>query len=326
MIISKTPFRISIGGGGTDHPSYYNNYGGKVIGFTIDKYSYIYFREGNNISDKNFFLQYSQIEKTNKIENIKHPLIKNTLKYFKFNKPCSIFSDADLPSKTGLGSSSSFTVGLCNIMNKIKNKRFNSKKLYQDAIQIEQNLMKQSIGSQDQIFAATGGFNIINFSKDKISIKKVLLNDNKTNQINKNFLLVYTKIKRYSEKIEHDKLQNINSKKKIFDNLKNQVNFLTQEFLPENKTLDLNNIGNILKEGWYLKKSLSKYVANSNLDKIYDYALASGALGGKILGAGGGGFFLFIVEDNKLKFFKKKFDKFNIIDFKLSNLGASFIK
>ena len=210
MIISKTPFRVSFLGGGTDLPQYYSDKPGKVIGMAINKYCYILFRNGNNIMDYNFRIAYSKIELTKKVDQIEHRSVKYSAKFFRHTKPFDILHNGDLPAKSGLGSSSSFTVGMTNIFRKINKLKISKKILAKNALEIEQKLSKESVGSQDQVFAAYGGFNVINFKKDKYTIKNI--SNQNTKKIIDSMFLVFTGLTREASKIEKYKIKNIKKK------------------------------------------------------------------------------------------------------------------
>ena len=210
MIISKTPFRVSFLGGGTDLPQYHSDRPGKVIGMAINKYCYILFRNGNNIMDYNFRIAYSKIELTKKVDQIEHRSVKYSAKFFRHTKPFDILHNGDLPAKSGLGSSSSFTVGMTNIFRKINKLKISKKILAKNALEIEQKLSKESVGCQDQVFAAYGGFNIINFKKDKYTVKNI--SNQNTKKIINSMFLVFTGLTREASKIEKYKIKNIKKK------------------------------------------------------------------------------------------------------------------
>ncbi len=324
MIISRTPFRISLVGGGTDFPEFFNKHEGKVIGFAIDKYCNIFFRPGNKLWDYNFRIVYSKIELAKRIQHIIHPSVRNTSLFYNYKKPYDLLHNGDLPAKTGLGTSSSFTVGMCKIFRTVLHRVDNPYLIAKDAINIEQNLIKESVGSQDQIFASYGGFNTIKFSKNGFKVKKHDLKKEKIKQIKQNFLLMYTGQTRLAQKIEQNKIEKLRKKIDFYYKLKDLVDDMEKEIKRKIK-FDIKTIGEILDYNWYLKKSLSKQVSNNFLDKIYKDAKSNGAFGGKLLGAGGGGFFLFIVPISKVSHFKKKFNSFKFIDFNISNIGSHII-
>jgi len=324
MIISTTPFRISLAGGGTDLPEYYNKFGGKVIGFAINKYCNIFFRYGNLLMDYNFRIAYSKIELTNQINQINHPSVREVSKFYNITQPFDLLHNGDLPAKTGLGSSSSFTVGICNIFRVIKKLKEDPFQLAKDAIIIEQKKIKESVGSQDQIFASFGGFNKIDFNKNNFQVKKIFLESKKIEQISNNFLLMYTGLVRHAQIIEKSKINHLDKKLKFYDSIKSLVDKI-EDCFTKKIDLDLQLIGEILDYSWSLKKNLSSKVSDTFLDEIYREAKLQGAYGGKILGAGGGGFFLFIVPTYKVLNFKKYFKKFKFVDYSISTRGSTII-
>lgn len=326
MLISKTPFRISLFGGGTDFPHYFNRYGGKTLGFSINKYCYIFFRNGNKLMDYNYRIAYSKVEAVKKINQIEHPSVKNTCLFYNYKQPFDLLHNGDLPAKTGLGSSSSFTVGMCKIFRKLLNKNDDPYIIAKDAINIEQKKIKETVGSQDQVFASFGGFNSITFKKkDDFIVNRYFLPVEKLKQIESNFVLIFTKTTRFSGKIEKSKSKNFQNKIEYYHNIKKLADE-AEHLILNKKILDIKEIGNMLNEAWESKKSLSKDVSSSYLDEIYNFGLSNGAAGGKILGAGGGGFFIFAVPDQNLKKFKKAFSKKHaIVDYKIALRGSRLI-
>ena len=300
MILTKTPLRISFAGGGSDY--FHNNLeiDGKVVVTSINKYIYTIF---NNRYDKNVRASYSLTENVNSSTHLKHQLIRETLKYFNFMKGVEVVTSADIPSSgSGLGSSSALIVGLVNAMygkGKIPNK-----KIAETACEIEINKCKKPIGFQDQYSTCFGGLNSINFNSDKkIKVKKIKLTNKRKENFKNNLMLFYTGINRKADKIL----------KKIVKSKKHKINHsllasLANNFEHELKNGDLINCGKILHENWMIKKDSNSLVSPSKLDEIYDLAIGNGAIGGKLLGAGGG-YFLFFVEkksredQKKVKFF-----------------------
>ena len=321
MIISKTPFRISLLGGGTDFPDYYKFKPGKVIGMAIDKYCYIFFIHGNNLMNYNYRVAYSKIELTKKIEEIEHRSVKYSSKYFRHEKPFDILHNGDLPAKSGLGSSSSFTVGMVNIFRSINKLKTNKKILADDALYIEQKLSKESIGSQDQIFSAYGGLNIINFSKNKYKVNK--LNTNYKNELVDSIFLVFTGLTRIASTIEKKKIKNI--KKKLLNLEKIYKNTVLGEQMLKSNKLSIKDFGKLISETWEEKKKLDKNVSNKKIDEIYKTAIECGAYGGKLLGAGGGGFLCFIADKNKQKRIFNKLRPLKIIKPGISENGSQII-
>jgi D-glycero-alpha-D-manno-heptose-7-phosphate kinase len=323
MIIAKTPFRISLIGGGTDFPSYYKKNGGLVIGGTIDKYCYVTARFLPKVFDYKHRIVWSKNEVVNSNKEIIHPTVKSVFNYLKIKKGLEIHYQGDLQKNSGLGTSSSFCVGLLNSIKSLHNINTSSLNLALSAIHIEQNLMKENSGSQDQIWASYGGFNSIEFNnKDKFKVKKIPLTKSKVNKLNCNLFLIYTGIHKYSHIIEGDKM--LNFQKNI--NFLDQIHLLAKEFkstITNNNDLDF--IGDLLNEYWFLKKKLSTKVSNYKIDEIYDECIKAGATGGKIIGSGGGGFLLMYCKKQFHNSLTKRLKKLPIVNFKFVEEGSKII-
>ena len=323
MIISKTPFRLSLFGGGTDFPSYYKKKGGCVVGGTIDKYCYVTARYLPNVFDFKHRIVWSKNETVNSYKEIFHPTVRSVFKYMNIKKGLEIHYQGDLQKNSGLGTSSAFCVGLFNTLYNIEKKKISKKKLSLNAIHVEQKMLKENCGSQDQIWAAYGGFNIIKFNKDgKFFVYPIKKSKKNLNKLDKNMFLVYTGINRFSENIEKDKIKNI---VKNFKNL-DRINYITNTFIKEmgsNFTIDL--CGDLMNEYWDIKKRLSTKVTNSYINELYREGLNNGAIGGKIIGSGGGGFLLFCCKKNKQKKFFDGFKKLPIIKFNFTDSGSEII-
>ena len=323
MIISKTPFRISLIGGGTDFPYYYKKKGGLVIGGTIDKYCYVTARFLPNVFDYKHRIVWSKNEVVNNNNEIFHPTVKAVFNYLKIKKGLEVHYQGDLQKNSGLGTSSSFCVGLINSIKKLYKINTSSLDLANTAIHIEQNLMKENSGSQDQIWASYGGFNSIEFNnKSAFKVKKIPLAKSKIKTLNNNLFLIYTGIHKYSHIIEGDKM--LNFKKNII--FLDQIHLLAKEFkstIIKNDNLDF--IGDLLNEYWFLKKKLSNKVSNSKIDEIYNECINAGASGGKIIGSGGGGFLLMYCKKKFHNTFKKRLQKLPIVSFKFVEEGGKII-
>ena len=319
MILTKTPFRISFVGGGSDHFNLSSQIPGRVICTTINKYIYV---AVNKKHDDKVRLSYSITENVNTARQLDHLIIRKTLEYFKINKGIEIVTIADIPSSgSGLGSSSALTVGLTKALRKLKKEKISKKKLSQEASNIEINKCNKPIGMQDHYAAAYGGFNSILFKKNKtVTVNKVKISHSRLQNFKKHLIMFYSGINRKADnilgKIKKEKKENIYYEK---------LSKLAKNFEYEVIKGDLLNLGHILNENWMLKKNLHKTVSNLNLNEIYDDAISAGAIGGKLLGAGGGGYFLFFVKPEKQKNVKKKLSKFQCIDFDFSNEGSSII-
>ncbi|MFH1368242.1 MAG: kinase [Elusimicrobiota bacterium] len=324
MIITKTPHRISFFGGGTDYPSWYLNHGGKVLGVAIDKYCYLVVRELPPFFEHKHRIVYSIIENSKHVEEIRHPSVRETLKFIKYSKGISVHHDGDIPARSGMGSSSSFTVGFLKAMYALNGKVISSKELFEDAIHIEQNLIKENVGSQDQVFAACGGLNKIDFMENgEIVVTPVIMTREHLTQFESKFMLFFTGISRNASDIAKEQIKNtkknsseLNTMSALVDDAYNIVTSIKPDF---------SAFGTLLNETWKLKRSLSAMISNSLIDEIYNTALKNGALGGKLLGAGGGGFMLFYAEPDKQLKVKEALGKFLHIPFEFDYSGSEII-
>ena len=323
MIISKTPYRISFFGGGSDYPSWYNKYYGSVISTTIDKHIYLTCKFLPRFFDHKYRFVWSKIENVKTINKIKHPVVKNLLKHMNIRQGLEIHYVGDLPAFSGMASSSAFTVGLINILYTMQNKNISNYQIAKKAIHFEQKIIKEIVGSQDQLAVAIGGFNKLVFRpNDKISIlpKKKTKNLKK---LEKNLLLIYTGKKRIAQNIAKKYNNSLTSINKKYIDLMIQHVSEGEKILESNNGLD--DFGKLLHNAWITKKKLSKNISTTKIDEIYDYVLKQGALGGKLLGAGGGGFFLFYMKHELQKNFLKKNKKLINVPFKFSDEGTEII-
>ncbi len=319
MIISKTPFRISFVGGGSDHFNSRSSVPGKVVSTTINKYMYINF---NKKHDDKVRLSYSITENKNNTKDLKHLIIRKSLEYFKIRDGIEITTLADIPSSgSGLGSSSALCVGLTKALYKFKGKEINKENLSKIAAKIEIDKCKKPIGMQDHYSAAYGGFNSIIFNQNKtVKVNKIKISANRLKTFKNHLIMFYSGINRKADKI----LGKIKKEKKHNRHYE-LLSKLADEFEYELCDGNLLNTAEILHENWMLKKNLHHKVSSTNLNEIYDNALKAGALGGKLLGAGGGGYFLFFAKPKNHKRIKKTLQKFRQIDFDFSNVGSSYI-
>ena len=323
MIISKTPYRISFFGGGSDYPEWYLRNGGEVISSTINKYLYISCRELSDFFSHKYRIIYSKMEEVRKIEQIKHRVVRLILLKNKIKKNLEIHYNGDLPARSGMGSSSSFIVGLLNAINSFQNRNISKTKLAYDSIFLEQKILKECVGSQDQVACSFGGFNSIKFRKNNTFLvneldKKSIFKKN----LNKNLVLLYTGRQRTAEKVAKRFIKKINSAKK--QEIKDILGLVkvAKDLISNN---DYYSFGQLLDESWRIKKKLDKDITNSFLDYIYNHAKFNGAVGGKILGAGAGGFFLFYVPENNRKYFIKKMSFLTHVPFAFENEGSQII-
>jgi D-glycero-alpha-D-manno-heptose-7-phosphate kinase len=297
MIISKTPFRISFFGGGTDYPVWYRENEGAVLSTTIDKYCYITLRYLPPFFPYKHRIVYSKLETVNNIDEIMHPSVKAVLNFLNIDKGMEIHYDADLPARAGLGTSSSFIVGLLNSIYALKGSRVPKLQLAKEAIYIERDVLKENVGSQDQIAAAYGGFNKIIFKgNDEFEIQPIATSKDRIKDLKSHLMLFFTGFSRTASEIAKTQIDNTPKKQKELTIMHQMVDRAIN-ILCSNE--DICNFGKLLDETWKLKKSLSNKISNSAIDNIYQIAQRKGAIGGKILGAGGGGFMLLFVPPEK---------------------------
>jgi len=294
VIVTRTPYRISFFGGGTDYPGWFREQGGSVISTSIDKYCYISCRHLPPFFDHKYRIVYSTIENVMDPSEIQHPAVRAVLQHMECDRGLEIHHDGDLPARSGLGSSSSFTVGLLHALKALDGKQISQDSLAKLAIHVEQNVIKESVGSQDQIAAAYGGFNRIDFMRDgNFKVSPVILPESRLRHLQNHLMLFFTGFSRIAAEIAQSQIQNISARHSELT----QIMQMADESLSIlQATSSLEEFGTLLHEGWKLKKGLSDRVSNSDLDAIYEAARSAGATGGKLLGAGGGGFMLFFVK------------------------------
>lgn len=292
MIIAKTPFRISFFGGGTDFENYFLKYGGAVLSVTIDKYSYVTVRKFPPFFNHTNQLTYSIIERVNNLDDIIHPSVRESLKYLNIDK-VHITYDADLPAKSGLGTSSSFTVGLLNALHILKGQYTGKMKLAEEAIYVERVLCNESGGVQDQLAVAHGGLNKILFDKKGYRVETLPISHERIIELENHLMLFFTGFERFSFEITNDQNKKIENNIVMLNKMKELVDNAVDILISDR---DIREFGQLLDNSWKMKKSLSNKISNKLIDDIYEKAIGAGALGGKILGAGGGGFILFFVE------------------------------
>ena len=321
MIISKTPYRISFFGGGSDYPNWFNRYTGKVLSTTINKHIYISCRFLPNFFNHKYRIVWSKIENVKNVNQIEHSAVKNLLKHLKFNKGLEIHYDGDLPARSGMGSSSCFTVGLMKALEEIKERNISKKYLAQKSIYFEQKIMNEIVGSQDQISASYGGFNKITFKKNNFRLKKIE-NKKSIQKLENNLVLIYTGINRTAHKIAASYTKKLTTEKKIYIN---KIISLVDEGEKLINSGSIDGFGELLNNAWYLKKKLSNSITNKKIDQLYQLLIKNGAVGGKLLGAGGGGFLLMYVEKKSRKKFLKKLPNLIDIPFKFSSEGSKII-
>jgi D-glycero-alpha-D-manno-heptose-7-phosphate kinase len=326
MIICKTPFRISFFGGGTDFPSWYKKKEGFVICSAINKYCYVLLRTLPPYFPFKYRLRYYKTELAKNLDQIKHSSIREVLRKYNRKKELGleITHFADLPAQAGLGASSSFTASMINSIHYYNNIILKKDQLAKKTIYIEQDLLKESIGSQDQIIASYGGFNTIKFNKN-IIVNKLLISEIKKKELEKHCVLFFSGLSRQANKIEKDKIKKINLNHEYYQEIFEIAKEAEKIFLSKSGNF-IKDIAELMNASWDLMRKLSKKVTNGYLDQIYSLALANGALGGKLLGAGGGGFFLFLVENQKQKEkLISKLKKLTYVNFNFTENGSKII-
>ena len=323
MIITRTPYRISFLGGGTDHPAWYEKNGGAVLSASINKYCYITCRYLPPFFKHKHRIVYSEQENVSKIDDINHPSVRESMRYVGVKKGLEIHHDGDLPAMSGLGSSSSFTVGLLHALYGLKGEIKNKRQLALDAIHVEQNLIKENVGSQDQTIAAFGGFNKIEFGgHQRITVSPITISPQRYNEFESHLLLFFTDFSRKASEIEGEKLKNFKTKNNELSAMKAMVQNGIDII---NSKKNMEEFGKLLHEGWKLKRGLAPVVSNGKIDAIYDAGLKAGAFGGKLLGAGGGGFMLFFAPPERHKKIKEKLKKFLNVPFLIDYSGSQIV-
>jgi len=324
MIITKTPYRVSFFGGGTDFPLWFREHGGRVISTSINKYCYITCRRKPAFFPHKHRFVYSEIEDVNEISATRHPAIKGVLKWMQWTDGLEIHHDGDLPARSGLGSSSAFTVGLLQAMHRLQNTTLSKEELAKQAIHVEQKVIGEVVGCQDQIAVAYGGFNRIDFNRDEtFSVTPISIDANRLSDLQNHLLLFFTGFSRFASEIESGKLVNFSQRSDSLQRMRDMV--IEAEDLLKDNNRDLQQFGWMLQEAWEYKKSLSSSVSTSAIDEIYNRAITAGALGGKILGAGGGGFILFFVPPEKQSAVRSSLAELIEVPFSFEEEGCSVV-
>ena len=323
MIISRTPYRISFFGGGTDYPAWYRKHGGAVLATTIDKYCYLTCRYLPPFFEHKIRVVYSKIESCQSIDEIGHPAVREVLRYVNIDRGVEIHHDGDLPARSGMGTSSSFTVGLLHALYALKGYMPSKHQLATESIHIEQEVLKETVGSQDQVSAAYGGFNHITFMPNNtFSVRPITLSSDRLKELNSHLMLFYTGIIRTSSNIAESYVNDMEGRKR---QLRIMKDLIEESISILNNGDDISGFGELLHESWQAKRSLSSKVSNSKVDEIYETATSAGALGGKLTGAGGGGFLLLFVPPYKQKDVRERLAKLIHVPFKLDFSGSQVI-
>ncbi|OGT67645.1 MAG: kinase, partial [Gammaproteobacteria bacterium RIFCSPLOWO2_02_FULL_42_9] len=325
MIISRTPFRVSFVGGGTDYPQWYREHGGAVLATAINHYCYINCRYLPPFFDHKYRIVYSQLENVKHIHEINHPAVRAVLDYLGFHeKGLEIHYDADLPARSGLGSSSAFTVGLCHALKALKGEYISTENLAKAAIHIEQNIIKEAVGSQDQTLAACGGFNRVDFlTNGEIKLTPVVANSARIQSFQNHLMLFFTGFSRYASEIAQSKINNFSKKEQVLHAMREMVDEAL--LILQNNNTSIDEFGKLLDEGWRYKRGLSEKVSTDKIDQMYETAKKAGAIGGKLLGAGGGGFMLLFVKPEQQVKVRESLSSLLHIPFKFEPEGSRIV-
>ena len=323
MIITKTPFRMSFFGGGTDMEDYFRENGGAVLSTTFDKYCYVNVRHLPRFFDYATELSYSKTERVIDTNDIQHPAIREAMKMLDMQE-IRLTYEADLPARSGLGTSSSFAVGMLNAFYALKGKYADKKKLADEAIYLERVLCKETGGWQDQIAASFGGFNRINFGPDGYEVLPVIISPERKRQLNNNLLMFFTGFTRFASEVQKANSATAAEDKKA--RLKKMHALVDEaEAVLTDKTRDLDDFGRLLDVTWKLKKGTGGAVSTNSIDDLYERGMAAGALGGKLLGAGGGGFLVFYVQPEMQEAVREAMKDLMHIPFQFENGGTRVI-
>lgn len=325
MIISRTPFRISFFGGGTDYPDWYLKEGGAVLSTTIDKYCYLTCRQLPPFFSERHRIVWSHIEIVPSISAILHPAVREGLKFLGFDDSLGleIHHQGDLPARTGMGSSSAFAVGLIKAMTALQGKMIGKHELALQAIELEQHVLKECVGSQDQVAAAYGGLNLIYFlPSGDIRVEPVTIPKARIEELDKSLMMFYTGTTRFASEIAAKVVANMGSKQQQLRQMRGMVDRAVEIL---NSDTDLTAFGELLHQSWLLKRELSSAISNSVVDGIYDTAMESGAIGGKLLGAGDAGFMIFFVPPEKQDAVKQALAQYLRVPFSFETEGSTII-
>jgi|TARA_R110001583_G_scaffold179320_3_gene336092 D-glycero-alpha-D-manno-heptose-7-phosphate kinase len=322
MIITKTPFRISFFGGGTDYPEWFREFGGSVLTTSIDKYCYISCRNLPPFFNHKHRIVYSLIENVMLNDDIKHPAVRGVFNYMNVQNGLEIHHDGDLPARSGLGSSSSFTAGLVHAIKSLRGELIDKYTLARETIHIEQNILKENVGSQDQVGTVFGGLNRVDFSKnDDFVVSPVVIKTERKQMLNQHLMLFFTGVTRFASEIAASQIQNLKNRETELKAMQAMVSEAIA--ILSSPSVPISDFGKMLHESWCYKRSLSEQVSNRAIDEIYQTAVDCGAEGGKILGAGGGGFILIFAAPEFQPKIREKLSRLVYVPFKFENSGST---
>ncbi len=323
MIISRTPYRISFFGGGTDYPTWYEKHGGATLSTTIDKYCYITARHFPPFFERKNRVVWSKIEFVDSHDEIEHPSVRETLKHLGIDRGVEIHHHGDLPARSGLGSSSSFTVGLLHAMHLLHGRPVTKMGLAKDAIHIEQHLIKESVGVQDQMAAAFGGLNKFTFAPGhNLGVEPIVLSQERSKELQSHLMLVFTGMARTASEIAAEQIKTTHQKERELHQMRTMVDRAIAILKSEE---DIKEFGKLLHETWMLKRGLTSKITNSQVDSIYEKARAHGAIGGKLLGAGSGGFMLLFVAPEQQAKVREALKDLILVPFSFETEGSKVI-
>lgn len=323
MVVSRTPFRISFFGGGTDYPNWYREHGGAVLATTIDKYCYLSCRYLPPFFEHRIRVVYSKIELCQSLDEIQHPAVREVLRFLDCRRGLEVHHDGDLPARSGMGTSSSFTVGLLHAMHALRSEFVGKNQLMRESIHVEQDLLGEAVGSQDQVLAAFGGFNHVKFhTTGDITVHPVILPPERLAELQSHLMLFYTGIRRTAADVAATFIHKLHDRRRhlriISDLVKEALSVLSGPG-------DLQQFGELMHEGWLAKQSLSDAVSNAAINGLYEEARAAGAVGGKLLGAGGGGFMVLFVPPERQDDVIEKLDKCLHVPFRFEFSGSQIV-
>jgi len=323
VIISRTPYRISFFGGGTDYPEWYKEHGGAVLSTTIDKYCHISCRYLPPFFEHNSRVVYSKIELVNKTSEIQHPAVRAALEFMRFKDGIEIHHDGDLPARTGIGSSSSFTVGLIHALYAMKKTMATKKQLALDAIEVERDILNENVGSQDQVAAAMGGLNRISFERNgHFKLEPIIMDRERLMAFQSHMMLFFTGFSRYATEIAKKQIENTKKKAASLKRMRTMVDQGVDLLIGDGP---LSAFGEMLHEGWHIKRDLADGITTPAIDAIYEKGCSAGAIGGKLIGAGGGGFMLFFVKPEDQPKVREALKDFLLVPFRFEHSGSQII-
>jgi D-glycero-alpha-D-manno-heptose-7-phosphate kinase len=324
VIISRTPFRISLFGGGTDYPTWVRHHGGAVFGLSIDKYCYLNVRSLPPFFEHTYRIAYSRIELAKTIGDIEHPAVRAVFSEMKVSQGLEVHHDADLPARSGLGSSSSFTVGLLNALYAMRGEMISKHALANEAIRIEQQVIGENVGCQDQIWAAYGGLNRIDLHTDGgFAVTPLIISPERRTELLSSMLLVFTGLSRIASEVAKEKIDNLEQRERQLMGIRAMVD--DGVALLSNEREPAYRLGELMHEAWQLKRQLASSVSNPLVDEIYTEARAAGATGGKLLGAGGGGFMVFFVKPDMRARLIERLNRLITVKFGIDYGGSKII-